>query len=231
MSYDRALTTFSPSGELLQLEYALESIKYGSTLITIKTQNALIFSCEAKPLKPLQEKSHFDKISFIDDHLVVGLCGLSADSRVILNFCRSEAQNYRLTYAVPPPASYIAKSLGERLQKVTQKGGQRPFGTSIIIGEIDPNETNNLIQIEPSGMINYYKANCVGKNNKVILEILEKEYKDNMRIEEGLKLCGKAMNEIIEDFENNVEIAVFDRSGLKFLTLEDKQKIKESLNN
>lgn len=45
--YDRGVNTYSPEGRLLQVEYAIEAIKLGSTAIGICTSEgiALITNC------------------------------------------------------------------------------------------------------------------------------------------------------------------------------------------
>ena len=53
------------------------------------------------------------------------------------------------------------------MQKYTQKGGSRPFGFSLMLSCCDKDPITGeampkLYQIEPSGMITYYRANAIG---------------------------------------------------------------------
>ena len=52
------------------------------------------------------------------------------------------------------------------MQKYTQKGGARPFGLSIMLAGIDSNGVAQLHQIDPSGMITWYRANAIGLDYK-----------------------------------------------------------------
>ena len=93
--------------------------------------------------------------------------GLNADARVLVNNARVECQVYRLNYDVEPTINYISKHISKLMQKYTQKGGSRPFGFSLMLAtcKVDPKTNNNtplLYQIEPSGMITYYRANAIG---------------------------------------------------------------------
>lgn len=48
MQYSFSLTTFSPSGKLVQIEYALNAVAAGTTSLGIKATNGVVVATEKK---------------------------------------------------------------------------------------------------------------------------------------------------------------------------------------
>ena len=151
--------------------------KKGNCTVGLKTKDHIIFAVEKKANKKLQDPRSFKKICLIDHHIVSAYTGLTADARILINQARVEAQSFRMTYDEQPSINYISRKVSALMQKYTQKGGARPFGLSIMIAGMNRDGTPQLNQIDPSGMITYYRANCIGRNAKFVNEYLEKNYK------------------------------------------------------
>eukprot|EP01088_Endostelium_zonatum_P012545 TRINITY_DN26798_c0_g1_i1.p1 TRINITY_DN26798_c0_g1~~TRINITY_DN26798_c0_g1_i1.p1 ORF type:complete len:242 (+),score=75.28 TRINITY_DN26798_c0_g1_i1:99-824(+) len=213
--YDRAITVFSPDGQLFQVQYALEAVTKGTTAVGVKGTEVLVLGVEKKSTAKLQDPRTIHKIVAIDEHIALAFAGLTADARVLINKARVEAQSYRLTVEDPASTDYIARHIAGIQQKYTQSGGVRPFGISTLIIGWDYN-TPRLFQTDPSGTHSEWKANAIGRNSKAVREYLEKNVKDDFNDRDAIKCTISALLESVEG--SDIEIAILKKDRpLEFL--------------
>ena len=211
--YDRALSIFSPDGHIFQVEYALEAVKRGTCAVGVKGKNCVVLGCERRSTLKLQDpRITPSKISKIDSHIVLSFSGLNADSRILIEKARIEAQSHRLTLEDPVTVEYLTRYIAGIQQKYTQSGGVRPFGISTLLAGFDPKDnTPRLYQTEPSGIYSSWTAQTIGRNSKTVREFLEKNYDNDTppeSVEDCVKLTIRSLLEVVQTGAKNIEITI-----------------------
>uniref|UniRef100_A0A914PS44 Proteasome subunit alpha type n=2 Tax=Panagrolaimus TaxID=55784 RepID=A0A914PS44_9BILA len=225
--YDRAITIFSPDGHLFQVEYAQEAVKKGSSVIAIRGKDCVVLGVEKKSMETLQDERTVRKIFNIDEHVMLGFAGLTADARVLIDAARVECQNHRLNLEDHVTVGYIARFIANTKQRYTQSPGRRPFGLSLLIGGFDYDGTPRLFKTEPSGAYYEYLASSTGRGEKPIREYLEEHYTDdNIKDEDSvLKLVIRSLSQVVQSGAQNIEISVMKIGKTRKLGLEEVEAL------
>ena len=74
--YSFSLTTFSPSGELVQIKHALAAISSGATSLGIKARDGVVLATEKKLPSALVDASTVKKIVTLTDDIGVTYSGM-----------------------------------------------------------------------------------------------------------------------------------------------------------
>lgn len=236
--YDRNVNTFSPDGRLLQVEYANEAVKLGSSAIAILSNEGVIFAVEKRLSSPLLIASSVEKVYAIDEHIGVVMAGLVADGRTMVDHMRIAAKNHRFSFgepigvhAVTESVCDLALSFGEGKKK---KEGQmsRPFGTALLVAGIEEGKPY-LYHTDPSGTYTRCRARAIGGGSEGAEAILRESYHDGLTLKEAEDLALSTLRQVIQEklSENNIEVACARVSTGMFeiYTSEQRQEIVERL--
>ena len=222
MAYDRAITVFSPDGRLFQVEYAREAVKRGTTTVGIKFKDGVVLIVDKRLSSKLIEPDSIEKIFKIDSHVGCATSGLVADARALVDRARTECQVNSFNYGENLGVGSLVKKLCDFKQSYTQYGGVRPFGTAMLIAGIDDNGPH-LYETDPSGAMMAYKAGGIGAGRNEVMEIFEKDYKENMNQNQAINLGLRALSAANENQlkPEVIEIAVINSKD-DFHTLDSK---------
>lgn len=223
-AYDRAITVFSPDGRLFQVEYALETVNRGATIVGIACQEGIVLGAEEKLESKLQDSDFTWKLFPVDTHIGAAVVGLGSDARILIDQARVFCQSNRLMYDEPIDVEVLSKRIGDIKQLYTQHAGVRPFGVSIIFGGVDKTGTR-LFSTDPSGTYRAYKAVAVGIGRETVEGVLKAEYRDNMTLEEAAKLAVKCLKKALQarDEQLRVKISTVAAATKTYQTMPDDQ--------
>eukprot|EP01013_Petalomonas_cantuscygni_P011215 TRINITY_DN2457_c0_g1_i1.p1 TRINITY_DN2457_c0_g1~~TRINITY_DN2457_c0_g1_i1.p1 ORF type:complete len:237 (-),score=45.14 TRINITY_DN2457_c0_g1_i1:679-1389(-) len=219
--YDRSPNIYSPEGRLLQLEYSIEAVKLGSTVIGIQTPEGVILAAEKRIPSPLMHHDSINKISEIDHHIGCVVAGLMPDSRSLVDHARMQAQLHRFNYAEPIRVEACTLAICDlSLGFGENKAGKRmsrPYGVSMLVAGVDE-EGPSLWQTEPSGTYYNYLTKAVGAGAEGAMSILQGAdpdaeadllYHSGMSLEAASVLAVRVLKEVMEEklTATNVEMA------------------------
>jgi proteasome alpha subunit len=222
-AYDRAITVFSPDGRLFQVEYAMELVNRGATIMGIQCAEGVVLGSEEN-IEPLEEAEYSWKIFTVDEHVGAAIVGLSSDARILIDQARIYAQSNKLTYDEPIDVEVVTKRICDIQQMYTQHAGVRPFGVSLIFGGVDKSGSH-VFGTHPSGTYRGYKATALGAGRETVLAILKEEYREDLSLEENTKLAVKCLIKALEarQLPPRIKIAVIPTAGKELQMLTDEK--------
>ncbi|OXB72127.1 UNVERIFIED_CONTAM: hypothetical protein H355_009351 [Colinus virginianus] len=198
--YSFSLTTFSPSGKLVQIEYALAAVAAGAPSVGIKAANGVVLATEKKQKSILYDERSVHKVEPITKHIGLVYSGMGPDYRVLVHRARKLAQQYFLVYHEPIPTAQLVQRIASVMQEYTQSGGVRPFGVSLLICGWNEGRPY-LFQSDPS------------------VSIL-RLYNEDLELEDAIHTAILTLKESFEGqmTEDNIEVGICNEAGFRRLT-------------
>lgn len=190
--YDMTPTMYSPDGRIYQVEYAIETVKRGTLAIGIRSPGGIIMAVEEKP-RALQTLDITQKIFQVDTHIGIAAAGYIPDARIQVDNARFFSQSNKMVYDEAVEVGTVAKHLADQSHQFTQYSGVRPYGVALIIAGIDQ-KGESVFVTDPSGTYVPYSAVAIGAGSEEVSEFLEKNYKEDMSLDDAASLAVAAIN-------------------------------------
>lgn len=171
--YDTDVTVWSPNGRLHQVEYASEAMNQGTACLGLRSKTHVVLAALLR--SPNELASYQRKLAKVDDHMGIGMSGLTADGRSLLKYMRTEALNNKFVYGTPIQGSRLVLDLADMHQRCTQSYVRRPYGVGLLVATYDQTGPH-LYATEPSGNYFEYVAMAIGSRSQTSRTYLEREF-------------------------------------------------------
>merc|ERR1712113_233416 len=138
---------------------------------------------------------HQQKIFKIDDHMCIGISGLTADARVLAEYMRNECLNHRYIYDSPMHVGRLVSKVADMSQQKTQNSSKRPYGVGLLVAGVDE-KGPHLFETCPSGNFFEYHAMAIGGKSTSAKTYLEKHFESfkDADVNELVRHAVEAMN-------------------------------------
>ena len=229
MGYDRTSTMFSPDGRLLQVEYAKKTVRQGTSALGLVCKDCALLVVDKRILDPLLVPESIEKVFKVDDHIGATASGIVSDGRILIERAQVLAQQHKVTFDSSIDISSLVKEICNVKQSFTQYGGARPFGVSILFAGVDEDDKIKLFATEPTGIFFEFRATAIGEFEVELKDILNKEYKDGMSFDDGLKLGIRALKKVLgKDFDISRVDGVYISQKDKMFRKLNKEEIRKA---
>jgi len=218
-------TAFSPDGRIFQLEYAMESMKRGGTIVGVCCDDGVVLTKELpKDDAFLVLPNPFVQTFKVGENIGIVYCGILTDGYFLVEEARKILEALEKEEARNIEA--LVKKLALFMQPYAQRKDIRPFAAALIIGGLDSENRPRLFLLNSAGLAHEYKACHVGVGSDETKEILKAGYKQRLKLEDAVALAVRAALREAKKPEN-VLLAVIDTKTKRFreIALEEKERM------
>ena len=196
-----------------------KELKTGTTTIGLVCKDGLVLASDKRATSGyLISYKKFDKIMTITDNIAVTVAGTVSDVQLLTKYLKAELRLKDIRTGrettVKEAASLLANFVYNNIRKLSLIPGISHF----IVGGKDSSGFH-LYDLSPDGSIveidDYISS---GSGSVMVYGVLETLYRENMSVDEGVKLAAKSINAAIQrDIAsgNGIDIVTITKDGIK----------------
>ena len=172
-------------------------LKTGTTILGIVCKDGVVMAADRQMTlgSSIVGSKNFPKVTQINDYLVMSIAGNASDALRFKKYLAAELKLKELKSKSRP----TIKQAANLLSSISYSGIRQPSMIPAVVGSLlagfDETGETELFTISPDGTIEKvedYDAN-VGSGMPYVLGLLERQYKKDMTIKEGVELAKEAL--------------------------------------
>src|SRR5574338_922542 len=201
-----------------------EKILHGTTTVGIKAKDGVVLCADMRASAGyFIANNNTMKIQQIDEHAGLTLAGGVADAQNVTDMLRYHSNIHRIEKGEYLPI----KSIARLASLIFFQNRYYPFVADILVGGYDK-QGPALYNIDMFGSLDKKTYVTTGSGSPVAYGLLESEYRNGLREEEGKMIALRAVKAAITrniGTGDGINVAIIDKQGYRLLTKEQKKAI------
>ncbi|MBU0471180.1 MAG: proteasome subunit beta [Nanoarchaeota archaeon] len=197
-------------------------LKTGTTLIGIACKDGVVMAADRQATggHSIVVDKHAEKVYPINDYLVISGCGVASDSHRVPKLLSAELRLKELRSKSRPTVKQAASLLSNLNYSGIRRPSMIPQQAGFLIAGFNEDGSTELFNVMPDGAtikVRDYDAS-VGSGMPYVLGLLERLYKKDLTVKEGVKLAIEALKSSTQrDTASGYGIDVFTitKEGIK----------------
>jgi len=170
------------------------SLKSGTTTVGLICKDGIVLASEAKAsMGYMVANKEVQKVFQIDDKIGVTIAGMVSDAQQLINIMKAEINLHKLETG----EEMKVKAVATLLANIMYARRLFPYFTQIILGGIDSNG-KHLYSFDPTGSCIKEKYVSTGSGSPFVYGILEKDFKENMSLQQAKELVKQVIKSASE---------------------------------
>lgn len=196
-----------------------KELKTGTTTLALQCKDGIILAADKRATSGyLISHKKFDKIMNITDNIAVTVAGTVSDVQLMTKYIRAELKLKLIRTDNEATVKEAANLLSMLVYNNIRKLSLIPGISHFLIGGKDK-EGFHIYDLAPDGsIIEVDDYTTSGSGSVMVYGVLETLYKENMSVDEGVKLAVKSINAAVQrDIAsgNGIDIVSITKDGVK----------------
>lgn len=196
-------------------------LKTGTTILGIVCKDGVVMASDRQVTlgHSIAYDKRFQKLNQVNEYILIGFAGQVSGAQRITKVLPAELKLKELRSKSRPTVKQAASLLSTMTYSGIRQPSMIPDIVEIFVGGVNENNTTGLYEVSADGaLIEIDEYASTGSGMPYVLGLLERQYKKNMTIKEGVELAKEALKSSTQrDVYSGYGIDVFTitKDGIK----------------